>query len=65
MAVVKSPKNTKRKKLWVKKLKREVSKQTLRRTYLTDYTRTGINLYRKLAFRHKKNLTVGGFIMFL
>lgn len=65
MAVVKSPKNIKRKKLWIKKLNRQLNKCTLKRSYLTDYSRTGINLYRKLEYRHKKNLTVNGFVMFL
>ena len=65
MAVVKSPKNTKRKKLWVKKLKQKMAKRVIKRTYLTDYTKKKINLYRRLEYRHKKNLTVSGFIMFL
>ena len=65
MAVVKSPKNTKRKKLWVKKLTSKFTKKIIKRSYITDYSRKGINLYRKLEYRHKKNLTVNGFIMFL
>lgn len=58
MAVVKSPKNTKRKNLWVKSLQKTNTTYYVKRDSTTNFKKSNIHSYRKLVFRKRNDLVV-------
>lgn len=65
MAVVKSPKNIKRKNRWIKSLQNKIKFKIIKRNYIPNHAKRTFNLYRKLAFRRKKNLLIRNTIFLL
>jgi hypothetical protein len=65
MAVVKSPKNTKRKNLWVKSLVKKIKSRTTNQLHLASHTRVNTNCYSNLYYRKRKKLLMRNLVFLL